>query len=77
MGRTRRFNARPLIEVLSRNRQACSDDDGCASSDGRVLGTYIHGFFDTPAITCCWPAHIGLDNIEVNRLHGPAARDRR
>jgi adenosylcobyric acid synthase len=76
MGQTRRFNARPLIDVLSRNRQACSGDDGCASLDGRVLGTYIHGFFDTPAVTRRWLAHIGLDDIEVDRLHGPAARDR-
>jgi adenosylcobyric acid synthase len=75
-GQIRRFNARSLIKVLSRNRKACSGDDRCSSPDGRVLGAYIQGFFDTPALIRCWLVHIGLDNIEVNRLHGPAARDR-
>ena len=46
------------------------------SPDGRVLGTYIHGFFDTPAITRQWLALIGLDKIRVDRRHGPVARDR-
>jgi adenosylcobyric acid synthase len=75
MGQTRRLGGRPLLTVLSRNRQAVNDDDGCASPDGRVLGTYIHGFFDTPAITRCWLTRIGLDNIKVDRRHGPVARD--
>ena len=75
MGQTRRLNGRPLLTVLSRNRQACEDGDGCESPDGRVLGSYIHGFFDTPAITRCWLAHIGLEHITVDRRHGPVARD--
>jgi adenosylcobyric acid synthase len=75
MGQTRRLNGRPLLSVLSRNRQACDDRDGCASPDGRVLGSYIHGLFDTPAITRCWLARIGLDHIKVDRRHGPVARD--
>jgi adenosylcobyric acid synthase len=76
MGRTRRSSGRPLLAILSRNQKACSDEDGCASPQGRVLGTYIHGFFDTPEITRCWLAHIGLGHIEVDRCHGPTARDK-
>jgi adenosylcobyric acid synthase len=41
-----------------------------------VLGTYLHGLFDEPAITRRWLAGIGLDEVVVGRLHGPAARDR-
>jgi adenosylcobyric acid synthase len=75
MGQTRRLDGRPLLTVLRRNRQACNGDDGCTTPDGRVLGTYIHGFFDTPAITRLWLAHIGLDHIKVDRRHGPVSRD--
>jgi adenosylcobyric acid synthase len=76
MGQTRLLNGRPLLEVVRRNLQACNSEDGCTSPDGRVLGTYIHGFFDTPAITRQWLALIGLDKIRVDRRHGPVARDR-
>jgi adenosylcobyric acid synthase len=75
MGRTRRLNGRSLLTIVRRNRQACNGQDGCATADGRVLGTYIHGFFDTPEITRRWLVHIGLENIEVDGRHGPAARD--
>ncbi len=54
--------------------------DGQAMSDvveyRNVMGTYMHGLFDTPAITKHWLEKIGLPHIEVSKLHGPAARDR-
>jgi adenosylcobyric acid synthase len=40
-----------------------------------VIGTYMHGLFDTPAITRHWLTGIGLDTVVVDELHGPAARD--
>ncbi len=76
MGRTRRWDGAPLLTIQSRNRQACEESDGAVSSDGRVIGTYLHGLFDTPEVARCWLAHIGLPDIDVARLHGPAARDR-
>jgi adenosylcobyric acid synthase len=76
MGQTLRSGGRALFQVRSRNQVPCSDiEDGCASEDGHVLGSYIHGIFDTPAITHAWLAHIGLPDLPVTRLHGPAARD--
>jgi len=75
MGQTRRLEGRPLLSIHSRNRQSCEEGDGCMSSDGRVLGTYLHGLFDTPAITRCWLAHLGLKKIKVDQRHGPVARD--
>jgi adenosylcobyric acid synthase len=44
MGRTvREDGARPLFMVEDL-------PDGCASSDGHVLGTYLHGLFDSTAV---------------------------
>jgi adenosylcobyric acid synthase len=42
MGETTREGARPLLEVDGR-------PEGCASSDGRVWGTYVHGLFEAGA----------------------------
>ena len=76
MGHTRRLGGEPLFAVQSRNQIACRDADGCLSTDGHVMGTYLHGIFDTPQITRRWLDHIGLPHLAVSRLHGPAARDR-
>jgi adenosylcobyric acid synthase len=75
MGQTRRLDGQPLLAVHGRNRQSCEDSDGCISPDSRVLGTYLHGLFDTPEITRRWLAHIGLEKIQVDQRHGPVARD--
>jgi adenosylcobyric acid synthase len=76
MGRTDAPAGSGLVAVQRRNGADCADTDGCVASDGRVLGTYLHGLFDEPAITRRWLAGIGLDEVVVGRLHGPAARDR-
>ncbi|WP_310600818.1 cobyric acid synthase [Desulfobulbus sp.] len=75
MGRTEPPESCSLVAVQARNRQPCADRDGCVAADGRIMGTYMHGLFDTPAITRRWLAGIGLGRIDVDRLHGPAARD--
>jgi adenosylcobyric acid synthase len=75
MGQTICQSGAALLSVHSRNQQACRDEDGCISTDGRILGTYMHGLFDTPAITQRWLRQIGLDDLPVRQLHGPAARD--
>jgi adenosylcobyric acid synthase len=76
MGQTRRLDGgQSLLVIHGRNRQPCEDDDGCMSPDGRVLGTYLHGLFDTPEITRRWLTHIGLEQIKVDQRYGPVARD--
>lgn len=75
MGQTQVPEGRTLMQVQRRNTEACEDSDGCRSEDGRVIGTYMHGLFDTPAITRHWLTGIGLDTVAVDELHGPAARD--
>ena len=46
------------------------------SPDGRVVGTYLHGLFDSPAVTVHWLTGLGLDASGVPALGGLAARDR-
>jgi len=47
MGRTEvEPGASPLIKVTERNGKADAGFDGALSADGRVMGTYFHGFFD-------------------------------
>jgi adenosylcobyric acid synthase len=51
MGRTTLAEgASPLIGVTERNGVASEDFDGAKSEDGRVMGTYFHGFFDEPGV---------------------------
>jgi len=76
MGRTRRKGGHPLFEILSRNQHPCRDEDGCITEDGRIMGTYIHGLFDTPAVTRMWLRHMGLDRLPVPETSGMHFRDR-
>jgi adenosylcobyric acid synthase len=75
MGKTTRHGGRPLFQIRSRNGRPMEDEDGCIGEGSRVIGTYIHGLFDTPAITRRWFAAIGLDGLAVAAEEGLAARD--
>jgi len=76
MGQTERFGGEPLFALHERNRRSCEDNDGCMARGGRVMGTYLHGLFDSPAVTRRWLDGIGLNAIVVADLPGPAVRDR-
>ncbi len=65
MGFTQLKQGSPLVNIFNRNQEACSETDGCISPNGRVAGTYVHGFFDTVAVTKKWLARIGLDQVKV------------
>ncbi|MDL2268892.1 cobyric acid synthase [Desulfosarcina sp. OttesenSCG-928-A07] len=67
-------DGRPLLTVHSRNGMAAHDMDGCITHNGRVMGTYIHGFFDSPAIIRHWLFHVGIQGITVPDMGGLAAR---
>jgi adenosylcobyric acid synthase len=76
MGQTRGIGADALFKIASRNQKPCDDTDGCFAKNGRVMGSYIHGLFDMPAITRRWLDHIGLAHIKESGVQGPDARDR-
>ena len=76
MGQTKRLSGSPMLEVYKRNSSACNDNEGCVSENKRVMGTYMHGFFDTPEILKKWLEHIGLVDVEVPEVYGLTARNR-
>jgi adenosylcobyric acid synthase len=76
MGQTRRISGFPMLEVYKRNGDVCNEQDGCVSENKRVMGTYMHGFFDTPEILKKWLKHIGIKDGEVPEVYGLNSRNR-
>ena len=60
MGYTHLQAGKSLLEINSRNGVACNDTDGCISEDGRISGTYMHGFFDSQQILSKWLEKTGF-----------------
>ncbi|OQY58793.1 MAG: cobyric acid synthase CobQ [Desulfobacteraceae bacterium 4572_88] len=76
MGQTERLGGNPMFKVLERNNMPCKDcEDGCVAHDSKIMGTYIHGLFDTPGLKACWLRSIGLGNVRISETQGLAARD--
>ncbi|WP_457553946.1 cobyric acid synthase [Desulfobacula sp.] len=61
MGYTNLISGKPLLEISSRNSIPCTKKEGCVSENGRIAGTYMHGFFDSSQILLKWLNLIGLD----------------
>lgn len=76
MGQTCRHGGSALVRITGRNRTACDDTDGCVDGSGQIMGTYMHGFFDTPDITRGWLHRVGLAGLAVPDTASFAARDR-
>jgi adenosylcobyric acid synthase len=74
MGRTRLMGGRALLAVQERNGKAVADVDGCTVDNGQVMGTYMHGLFDTPDLIGHWLKIIGQDGIEIPETGGLAAK---
>lgn len=81
MGRTTRRSGRPVLELEAREglpagfAEELPGEDGAASADGRVWGTYLHGVLDRPETLAAVLAQVapGQDWGEVAALPGPAA----
>ncbi|MDH4205769.1 MAG: cobyric acid synthase [Desulfobacteraceae bacterium] len=65
MGETQRLGGDSLFSVFERNHVPCQTEDGCEMHDSKLMGTYIHGMFDSPAITKKWLKTIGLYRIDL------------
>ena len=74
MGTTQRHGGEPLVSVLDRNSIPTEDSDGCRVPSGKVIGTYMHGIFDTPAIVDSWFKEIGIDFTPSKTAGGLDAR---
>ncbi len=75
MGRTELFGGEPLFKVTELNGKATDAVDGCISEDGRAIGAYMHGLFDSPEILSRWLSHVGIGGVKVPKAHGIIARD--
>ena len=53
--------ARPALWLAQRDEAGPTRPDGALSADGQILGTYVHGLFDTPAALSALLAWAGLD----------------
>jgi len=65
-----------LLNVTERNHQNCNDFDGAAADSGRVMGTYMHGFFDAAPILKKWLSLLGLSQLEPPEFCGLQGRDK-
>jgi len=75
MGRTHRIKGKPLFRVHEFNAIAHEAFDGCISQNGQVMGTYMHGLFDSPDILSRWLFQVGIKNVTISGAHGFIARD--
>ncbi|MEN8246143.1 MAG: cobyric acid synthase [Thermodesulfobacteriota bacterium] len=76
MGVTNVHDGIEPFEISERNGRACKDRDGCLSSNGNIMGTYLHGLFETPAVLRLWLNTLGLGHIPAPETGGLAAKDR-
>jgi len=65
MGETQRLGGNSLFSIFDRNLVPFQTEDGCEMHDSKIMGTYIHGMFDSPAITKKWLKTIDLECIDV------------
>jgi adenosylcobyric acid synthase len=75
MGQTRLLKGSHLLTITERSGNACHEADGARTDDDAVLGTYIHGIFDTPGITRLWLDQTGLGHVPVSGDQGFVERD--
>lgn len=76
MGETKRLGGNALFNIIERNRLLCQTEDGCEMNNSKFMGTYIHGMFDTPAITQKWIETIGLEHIKVPHINHLENKDK-
>lgn len=74
MGETIRLGGQALFEITAKNGVPAEGRDGCIADNGRYMGTYMHGLFDSAGITRRWLNTIGLGALDVGHDCGLPAR---
>jgi adenosylcobyric acid synthase len=76
MGFTRRSGGEPLTTIIERNGKPVKNTEGCRISNSGIMGTYLHGLFDSPSVLRWWLEAVGLNRVKVSDSYGPQSRDR-
>jgi len=76
MGETTRLHGQALFEITAKNGIPAEGWDGCIADNGRYMGTYMHGLFDSAGITRRWLGRLGLGALEVAHDCGLPARQK-
>jgi adenosylcobyric acid synthase len=74
MGSTKINSGKPLFKINTKNNKTISNlansQDGCISNNENIIGTYIHGLFDSREILLKWLEKIGVKCTNQNSLSG-------
>lgn len=76
MGESVREGGEPFFKVLKRNETLLNEAEGSVARQGRIMGTYLHGLFDSPGILKKWLERIGLSGVKVPEEGGLEGRNR-
>ncbi len=74
MGQTR-IDGPALFNLTTRNNEPVTDTDGCQNTTGNIIGTYIHGVFDSAPVLQRWLHQIGLGRLKAPKQSGLPARE--
>jgi len=75
MGFTRRLGGEPLTTIIERNGKPVKNTEGCRIPHSGIMGTYLHGLFDSPSVLRWWLEAVGLNHVKVSDSFGPQSRD--
>jgi adenosylcobyric acid synthase len=79
MGNTKINSGKPLFQINSMNNKeingVANNQDGCISNNGKIIGTYIHGLFDSKEILLKWLKNIGINGIDKRILSGESKKE--
>jgi adenosylcobyric acid synthase len=76
MGETRRLSGDFLFNIIERNLVPCHTEEGCKMNDSKLLGTYLHGLFDTPKIIRNWLKTMNLGYIDIPETNHLEEKDK-
>jgi len=65
LGQTQKIKGKSMIKIISRNGVEAMKEDGFISEDKKIMGTYMHGFFDDSLILKKWLDSVGLSSLAV------------
>ncbi len=75
MGQTLINGGQSFVKIDKRNGSDENSCDGCSLLNGKIAGTYLHGFFDKPEIIKEWFDMIGIDSSNLPETGGLPARN--